>query len=65
MRGDCIVNKFVRLMGRDMIVVAPSGSGKSLIFTLQAIILAIEEEKTMPIVRGEGPFSLIIVPSVF
>ncbi len=45
-------------------VVGPNGSGKSLIFTLHAITLAIEEQKTMPIVGTEGPFCLIIVPSV-
>jgi len=51
-------------LGRDLVVVGPNGSGKSLIFTLHAITLAIEEQKTMPIVGTEGPFCLIIVPSV-
>eukprot|EP01016_Furgasonia_blochmanni_P014230 TRINITY_DN1740_c0_g1_i3.p1 TRINITY_DN1740_c0_g1~~TRINITY_DN1740_c0_g1_i3.p1 ORF type:complete len:523 (+),score=121.63 TRINITY_DN1740_c0_g1_i3:330-1898(+) len=53
----------VVLSGRDIIGIAFTGSGKSLVFILPAIMLALEEEKKMPIISGEGPFALIIVPS--
>lgn len=59
-----ILDHVNRFSGRDVIGISPSGSGKSLIFSIQALILALEEEKTMPIVRGEGPLCLIITPSV-
>jgi ATP-dependent RNA helicase DDX41 len=51
------------LMGRDMIGIAFTGSGKSMVFILPALMVALEEEKKMPIVKGEGPFCLFIVPS--
>jgi len=51
------------LSGRDMIGIAFTGSGKTLVFTLPMVMIAYEEEKRMPITRGEGPFGLIIVPS--
>lgn len=46
-----------------MICISLTGSGKTLVFALPAILFAIEEELKMPIYRGEGPFSLILVPS--
>lgn len=52
------------LMGRDMIAIAFTGSGKSLLFILPAIFLALEEEMKTPLIRGEGPVALIISPSV-
>lgn len=52
------------LSGRDMIAIAFTGSGKSLLFILPAIFLALEEEMKMPLIRGEGPIALIISPSV-
>ena len=52
------------LSGRDMIAIAFTGSGKSLLFILPAIFLALEEEIKMPLIRGEGPIALIISPSV-
>jgi ATP-dependent RNA helicase DDX41 len=55
---------FDSLSGRDIIGIAFTGSGKSLVFVLPAITLALEEEKKMPVISGEGPFGLIIVPSV-
>ncbi|KAM3147462.1 hypothetical protein pb186bvf_000269 [Paramecium bursaria] len=51
------------LMGRDIIGVAPSGQGKTLVFLLPALLICIEEQMKMPIVRGEGPFALILLPS--
>lgn len=47
-----------------MIAIAFTGSGKSLLFILPAIILALEEELKMPIIRGEGPIAIIMSPSV-
>lgn len=53
----------VILSGRDMIGIAFTGSGKTLVFTLPMVMVAYEEEKRMPLTRGEGPFGLIIAPS--
>ncbi|KYQ91346.1 DEAD/DEAH box helicase [Tieghemostelium lacteum] len=53
----------VILSGRDMIGIAFTGSGKTLVFTLPMVLFAVEEEKKMPIIRGEGPFGLILCPS--
>lgn len=53
----------VILSGRDMIGIAFTGSGKTLVFVLPMIMVALQEEIMMPIVPGEGPFGLIICPS--
>ncbi|CAH9134170.1 unnamed protein product [Cuscuta epithymum] len=53
----------VVLSGRDMIGIAFTGSGKTLVFVLPLIMVALQEEIMMPIARGEGPFGLIICPS--
>ncbi|CAJ2663393.1 DEAD-box ATP-dependent RNA helicase 35-like [Trifolium pratense] len=53
----------VILSGRDMIGIAFTGSGKTLVFVLPMIMMAMQEEIMMPIVPGEGPFGLIICPS--
>ena len=47
-----------------MIGIAPSGTGKTLVFVLPAILFSIYEELKMPLIRGEGPFCLILLPSV-
>ncbi len=46
-----------------MIGIAFTGSGKTLVFTLPMIMMALEEEKKLPIQGGEGPFGLIVCPS--
>ena len=51
------------LSGVDMIAVSPSGSGKSLVYILPSVMLAYYEESKQPIIRKEGPFVIIIVPS--
>jgi len=51
------------LSGRDLIGIAFTGSGKTLVFTLPMVMTALEEEKRMPVSRGEGPFGLILCPS--
>lgn len=53
----------VILSGRDMIGIAFTGSGKTLVFVLPLIMIALQEEVMMPIAPGEGPFGLIICPS--
>uniref|UniRef100_N1QVR1 RNA helicase n=1 Tax=Aegilops tauschii TaxID=37682 RepID=N1QVR1_AEGTA len=53
----------VALSGRDMIGFAFTGSGKTLVFVLPLIMVALQEEMLMPIVPGEGPFGMIICPS--
>jgi len=53
----------VALSGRDMIGIAFTGSGKTLVFSLPMIMISLEQERKMPIVRGEGPFGLCINPS--
>ncbi|KAJ0396788.1 hypothetical protein P43SY_007684 [Pythium insidiosum] len=51
------------LAGRDLIGIAFTGSGKTMTFTLPLVMLALEEERKLPIVGGEGPFGLIVGPS--
>ncbi|KAL1529301.1 hypothetical protein AB1Y20_000255 [Prymnesium parvum] len=51
------------LSGRDLIGIAFTGSGKTLVFTLPLVMLALDEEKRMPLRRGEGPIGLILCPS--
>ena len=43
------------LAGRDMIGVAFTGSGKTLVFALPMIMLALQEEVRMSLERGEAP----------
>ncbi|CDY38671.1 BnaC02g23080D [Brassica napus] len=49
----------VILSGRDMIGIAFTGSGKTLVFVLPMIMIALQEEEMMPIGPGEGPIGLI------
>ncbi|XP_021755753.1 DEAD-box ATP-dependent RNA helicase 35-like [Chenopodium quinoa] len=53
----------VILSGRDMIGIAFTGSGKTLVFVLPLIMLALQEEEMMPLEHGEGPFGLVVCPS--
>lgn len=53
-----------RLSGRDMIGIAFTGSGKTLVFTLPIIMFCLEQEKRLPFCKREGPYGLIICPSV-
>ena len=43
----------VLLSGRDMIGVAFTGSGKTLVFALPMIMMAAQEQLRMPLERGE------------
>jgi ATP-dependent RNA helicase DDX41 len=53
----------VGFAGRDMIGVAFTGSGKTLAFSLPILMRALEEEKKLPFMQGEGPVGLIVCPS--
>lgn len=65
---DSIINALLvyvcRLSGRDMIGIAFTGSGKTLVFTLPIIMFCLEQEKRLPFCKREGPYGLIICPSV-
>lgn len=51
------------LSGRDLIGIAFTGSGKTLVFVLPIIMFSLEQEVRMPFIRNEGPYGLIICPS--
>ncbi|KAJ8670504.1 hypothetical protein QAD02_001763 [Eretmocerus hayati] len=51
------------LDGRDIIGIAFTGSGKTLVFVLPLIMFCLEQEVALPFGRGEGPYGLIICPS--
>ncbi|XP_062522206.1 probable ATP-dependent RNA helicase DDX41 isoform X2 [Corticium candelabrum] len=51
------------LQGRDMIGIAFTGSGKTLVFVLPLIMFCLEQERRLPFVRNEGPYGLIVCPS--
>lgn len=51
------------LSGRDLIGIAFTGSGKTLVFVLPIIMFSLEQEVRLPFVPNEGPYGLIICPS--
>ncbi|XP_076460309.1 putative ATP-dependent RNA helicase DDX41 [Babylonia areolata] len=51
------------LSGRDMIGIAFTGSGKTLVFTLPIIMFCLEQERKLPFSNNEGPYGLIVCPS--
>lgn len=53
----------VVLSGRDMIGIAFTGSGKTLVFVLPLLMFCLEQEKKLPFTKNEGPYGLVICPS--
>lgn len=51
------------MSGRDLIGIAFTGSGKTLVFTLPLVLFALEAEMKLPYAEGEGPVGLIVCPS--
>ncbi|XP_063232990.1 ATP-dependent RNA helicase abstrakt isoform X2 [Bacillus rossius redtenbacheri] len=51
------------LSGRDMIGIAFTGSGKTLVFVLPLVMFCLEQEVHLPFIKNEGPYGLIICPS--
>lgn len=51
------------LAGRDVIGIAFTGSGKTMVFLLPMVMLALSVELKQPISQGEGPFGLMLAPS--
>lgn len=53
----------VLLSGRDMIGIASTGSGKTLVFTLPLVMFCLEQQVSLPFTDEEGPYGLILCPS--
>ena len=51
------------LSGRDMIGIAFTGSGKTLVFVLPLLMFCLEQEAKLPFLSNEGPYGLIVCPS--
>merc|ERR1719228_1369701 len=51
------------LSGRDLIGIAYTGSGKTLVYVLPLIMFCLEQEVMLSFDSGEGPYGLIICPS--
>lgn len=44
------------LSGRDMIGIAFTGSGKTLVFVLPILMFCLEQETKLPFIQNEGPY---------
>lgn len=51
------------LSGRDVIGIAYTGSGKTLVFALPIAFYAVEQEAALPFEPFEGPYGLVVCPS--
>lgn len=49
-----------RLSGRDIIGIAFTGSGKTLVFVLPLIMFCLEQEINLPFGKNEGPYGIEI-----
>lgn len=52
------------LSGRDMIGIAFTGSGKTMVFSIPIIMFSMDQELKIPFIPSEGPYGLILGPSV-
>eukprot|EP00871_Galdieria_phlegrea_P001851 jgi/Galph1/2667/GphlegSOOS_G1354.1 len=53
----------IALSGRDLIGIASTGSGKTIVFLLPLLMMVWEAERKLSLKPGEGPLGLIICPS--
>ena len=53
----------VVLSGRDLIGVAHTGSGKTLVFILPILLLTLEQQLIRKFIPEEGPYALVVCPS--
>lgn len=51
------------LSGRDIIGIATTGSGKTMVFLLPLVMFCLEQETRLPFGSDEGPYGLVICPS--
>lgn len=49
-----------RLSGRDMIGIAFTGSGKTLVFVLPILMFCLEQETKLPFIQNEGPYGMVM-----
>ncbi|VDO94448.1 unnamed protein product [Schistosoma margrebowiei] len=52
------------LSGRDMIGIAFTGSGKTMVFSIPVILFSMDQEQKIPFIQNEGPYGLVLGPSV-
>jgi ATP-dependent RNA helicase DDX41 len=53
------------LSGRDIIGIAFTGSGKTLVFSVPMLMIALQEEMRLPLVTGEGPVVRLVLALLF
>ncbi|CAH8495499.1 unnamed protein product [Schistosoma turkestanicum] len=51
------------LSGRDMIGIAFTGSGKTMVFSIPIILFSMDQEQKIPFIQNEGPYGLVLGPS--